>query len=73
MSREIKKHVDAVVEKPVEVPEEPPELFEIDQTESDETIAQLLQTEMNQEHDLMLKRTEKKFNRDSKGKSDSSI
>ncbi|XP_058808434.1 serine/threonine-protein kinase RIO3-like isoform X2 [Phymastichus coffea] len=71
--KEVKKHLDSVVKKHPEIPEqtvsdlqESPKLFEIDQTESDEMIAQLLQTEMNQEHDLMLKRTEKKFNRNSK-------
>lgn len=66
--REIQKHTDAVIEKIPEIPEEEaPPLLEIDQTESDAMIAQMLQTEMNQEYDLMLKRTEKKFNRDSKG------
>lgn len=36
-------------------------------TGNDEVIANLLQTQFNREYDTMLKRTEEKFNRDSKG------
>ncbi|OXU27051.1 hypothetical protein TSAR_008592 [Trichomalopsis sarcophagae] len=65
--KEIKKHAKTVVKETPKVPEAVPELFEIDQTESDATIAHMVQSELNAEYDLMLKRTEKKFNRDSKG------
>ncbi|XP_076167719.1 serine/threonine-protein kinase RIO3 [Ptiloglossa arizonensis] len=41
-------------------------IFETNDTDSDEVIAHMLQDQYNKEHDLMLKRTEKKFNRDSK-------
>lgn len=41
---------------------------ETNDTENDEVIAHMLQDQFNKEHDLMLKRTEEKLNRDSKGK-----
>ncbi|XP_053983195.1 serine/threonine-protein kinase RIO3-like [Hylaeus anthracinus] len=41
-------------------------IFEINDTDSDEVIAHMLQDQYNKQHDLMLKRTEEKFNRDSK-------
>ena len=43
------------------------ELFEIDETDNDKVIAHLLQAEYNAEHNLMLQRTENKFNRNSRG------
>lgn len=51
------------------VPEEITEKVEIvdDDTDSDTVIANMLQMQYDQEYDLMLKRTEAKFNRDSKG------
>lgn len=42
-------------------------IYETNDTDSDEVIAHMLQDQFNKEYDLMLKRTEKKFNRDSKG------
>jgi hypothetical protein len=56
-----------IIEEIPDIPEEAPEPLEIDQTESDAVIAHMLQADLNEEYDLMLKRTEKKFNRDSKG------
>lgn len=47
--------------------QEQSELYEIDGTDSDEVIAHMLQAQYNSEHDLQLKRTENKFNRNSKG------
>lgn len=47
--------------------QEQTDLFEIDGTDSDEVIAHMLQAQYNNEHDLQLKRTENKFNRNSKG------
>ncbi|PBC32721.1 serine/threonine-protein kinase RIO3 [Apis cerana] len=41
-------------------------IYETNDTDSDEVIAHMLQDQFNKEYDLMLKRTEKKFNRDSK-------
>ncbi|XP_014214257.1 serine/threonine-protein kinase RIO3 [Copidosoma floridanum] len=66
--KEIQKHVDSVVEKvpPVNPDNDDVNLIEFDQTESDAAIAHMLQHEMNEEYDLMLKRTEQKFNRNSK-------
>lgn len=43
------------------------ETYDASDTGSDEVIANLLQAQFNREYDTMLKRTEKKFNRDSKG------
>ncbi|XP_063990226.1 serine/threonine-protein kinase RIO3-like [Diachasmimorpha longicaudata] len=40
--------------------------YELDETDSDAVIAQLLQNQFNNEYDLMLKRTEEKFNGHSK-------
>lgn len=42
-------------------------IYETNDTDSDEVIAHMLQDQFNKEYDLMLKRTEEKFNRDSKG------
>ncbi|KAK2584285.1 hypothetical protein KPH14_006687 [Odynerus spinipes] len=42
------------------------ETYEPSDTDSDAVIAQMLQAQYNQEYDTMLKRTETKFNRDSK-------
>lgn len=42
------------------------ETYDASDTGSDEVIANLLQAQFNREYDTMLKRTEKKFNRDSK-------
>ena len=67
MFREIKKLAKNLAEECPEIPQEIPELLEIDQTESDEVIAHIVQAEINIEHDLMLKRTEKKVNQNSKG------
>ncbi|XP_011497530.1 PREDICTED: serine/threonine-protein kinase RIO3-like [Ceratosolen solmsi marchali] len=67
--KEIKKYAVTVIEEIpeiTEIAEKASELFEIDQTESDAVIAHMLQADLNEEYDLMLKRTEKKFNRDSK-------
>lgn len=67
--KEIRKCVGSVIglviEEKIEVPEES-ELLEIGDTDSDEVIAHMLQAQYNTEHDLMLKRTENKVNRDSK-------
>ncbi|KZC14513.1 PREDICTED: serine/threonine-protein kinase RIO3-like [Dufourea novaeangliae] len=41
-------------------------LFETNDTDSDEVIAHMMQDQYNKEYDLMIKRTEEKFNRDSK-------
>ncbi|XP_076635173.1 serine/threonine-protein kinase RIO3 [Colletes latitarsis] len=41
-------------------------IFETNDTDSDEVIAHMLQDQYNKQHDLMLTRTERKFNRDSK-------
>lgn len=41
-------------------------IYEPDDTDSDEVIAHMLQAQYNKEYDLMLKRTEEKFNRDAK-------
>ncbi|KAG6798297.1 serine/threonine-protein kinase RIO3 [Apis mellifera caucasica] len=41
-------------------------IYETNDTDSDEVIAHMLQDQFNKEYDLMLKRTEEKFNRDSK-------
>lgn len=43
------------------------ETYDASDTGNDEVIANLLQTQFNHEYDTMLKRTEEKFNRDSKG------
>lgn len=43
------------------------ETYDASDTGSDEVIANLLQRQFNWEYDTMLKRTEEKFNRDSKG------
>lgn len=43
------------------------ETYDASDTGNDEVIAYLLQTQFNREYDTMLKRTEEKFNRDSKG------
>lgn len=43
-------------------------ICETNDTENDEVIAHMLQDQFNKEHDLILKRTEKILNRDSKGK-----
>lgn len=43
-------------------------ICETNDTENDEVIAHMLQDQFNKEYDLMLKRTEEKLNRDSKGK-----
>lgn len=43
-------------------------ICEINDTDNDEVIAHMMQDQFNKEYDLMLKRTEEKFNRDSKGK-----
>ncbi|XP_033219326.1 serine/threonine-protein kinase RIO3 [Belonocnema kinseyi] len=61
---EVRKYPETLVEIQ-EVPLDS-ELYEIDGTDSDEVIAHLVQAEFNDEHDLMLKRTENKYNRDSK-------
>ncbi|KYQ56729.1 Serine/threonine-protein kinase RIO3 [Trachymyrmex zeteki] len=42
------------------------ETYDASDTGNDEVIAYLLQTQFNREYDTMLKRTEEKFNRDSK-------
>ena len=42
-------------------------IHETHDTDDDEVIAHMLQNQYNKEYDLMLKRTEDKFNRDSKG------
>lgn len=42
------------------------ESSEINDTDNDEVIAHMMQDQFNKEYDLMLKRTEEKFNRDSK-------
>ncbi|KAG5318904.1 RIOK3 kinase, partial [Pseudoatta argentina] len=42
------------------------ETYDASDTGNDEVIAHLLQTQFSREYDTMLKRTEKKFNRDSK-------
>lgn len=42
------------------------ETYDATDTDNDEVIANLLQTQFNHEYDTMLKRTEEKFNRDSK-------
>lgn len=42
-------------------------ICETDDTDNDTVIAHMLQDQYNKEYDLMLKRTEEKFNRDSKG------
>ncbi|XP_076291550.1 serine/threonine-protein kinase RIO3 [Lasioglossum baleicum] len=41
-------------------------LYESHDTDSDEVIAHMLQDQFNKEYDLMIKRTEQKFNRDAK-------
>ncbi|CAK9828367.1 Serine/threonine-protein kinase RIO3 [Anthophora retusa] len=41
-------------------------LYESSDTDNDEVIAHMLQDQFNKEYNLMLKRTEEKFNRDSK-------
>ncbi|XP_076648676.1 serine/threonine-protein kinase RIO3 [Halictus rubicundus] len=41
-------------------------LYEAHDTDSDEVIAHMLQDQFNKEYDLMIKRTEEKFNRDAK-------
>lgn len=66
ISREIRKHVDLVMPEPT--PEECG-LLELDDTDSDTVIAQMLQAQFNREYDSMLKRTEDKFNGSSKGDS----
>lgn len=43
-------------------------ICETNDTENDEVIAHMLQDQFNKEYNLMLKHTEKKLNRDSKGK-----
>lgn len=47
---------------------DPPEckMCEPDDTDSDQVIAHMLQAQYNREYDLMLQRTEQKFNRDAK-------
>ncbi|XP_046749111.1 serine/threonine-protein kinase RIO3-like isoform X1 [Diprion similis] len=57
--KEIRKHVDLVMPEPT--PEECG-LLELDDTDSDAVIAQMLQAQFNREYDSMLKRTEDKFN-----------
>ncbi|KAJ8683202.1 hypothetical protein QAD02_018994 [Eretmocerus hayati] len=60
--KEMQRYADSIIKKCPDPVEENPELLEIDQTESDETIAHMIQDDLNNEHDLMLKRTEEKFN-----------
>lgn len=43
------------------------ETYDASDTGNDEVIANLLQSQFNREYNTMLKRTEEKFNRDSKG------
>jgi len=43
------------------------EIYDTSDTGNDEVIANLLQAQFNREYNIMLKRTEEKFNRDSKG------
>lgn len=43
---------------------------EISDADNDEVIANILQHQFNEEHDMMLKRMEEKVNRDSKGNED---
>lgn len=62
--KEFEKLVTTIEDKK-EVQEQS-ELYEIDGTDSDEVIAHMLQAQYNSEHDLQLKRTENKFNRNSK-------
>lgn len=42
------------------------DMYEPNETDSDEVIAHMLQVQYNKEYDKMLKRTEEKFNRDAK-------
>lgn len=49
-----------------QVDKEMGETYDASDTSNDEVIANLLQTQFNREYDTMLKRTEEKFNRDSK-------
>lgn len=65
--RELLKYAKNLAEEIPENSEENPELLEIDQTESDEVIAHVVQANLNEEYDLMLKRTERKYNGESKG------
>lgn len=62
--RELKKYFD---EDTYEVDKKMGETYDASDTDNDEVIANLLQTQFNREYDTMLKRTEEKFNRDSKG------
>jgi RIO kinase 3 len=43
------------------------EIYDTSDTGNDEVIAHLLQAQFNREYNTILKRTEEKFNRDSKG------
>lgn len=65
--RELMKYAKKLAEEVPETSDERPELLEIDQTESDEVIAHVVQANLNEEYDLMLKRSEKKYNGESKG------
>ena len=61
--KEIKKHQ---VETTEDVNTQDCAIHETHDTDNDEVIAHMLQNQYNKEYDLMLKRTEDKFNRDSK-------
>ena len=64
-NRELKKHQIETVEN---ANIENCAICESNDTDNDEVIAHMMQDQFNKEYDLMLKRTEEKFNRDSKGK-----
>lgn len=65
VSRELKKYFDDNDTNKID--RQIGETFDASDTGNDEVIACLLQAQFNGEYNTMLKRTEEKFNRDSKG------
>lgn len=64
--KELEKYKNSFKEEPINEVYETYETYEPSDTDNDEVIAHMLQAQYNQEYDMMLKRTETKYNRDSK-------
>lgn len=64
--KELEKYKNSFKEEPINEIYETYETYEPSDTDNDEVIAHMLQAQYNQEYDMMLKRTETKYNRDSK-------
>lgn len=66
----IRKLNEYVNENSIDITEADKQKDEINDADDDEVIANILQDQFNEEHDMMLKRMEEKVNRDSKGNKD---